>query len=476
LSGTYNGIHLYRKLGDSWQFVKTLPPVQGACSQVIRGRTGDLWVNIPKFGVINAKLEEDYTISEQTIFPQSDFGDVPLQLSRQNDTILVLTDDHRFKFQASTATFAQETAKPTSPRAKHVLSGILDPVPLTDEYQFYPIHNGFALLRSGAEKHETKQSALLIRSARAFGADSSHQLLPDGEVAFRQNNVSIRYIVPQREGVRYQYQLAGHSATWSDWTGLTEATFMGLDAGEYTVTVRAATDQFDHPEKSFSFSVASPWYQRWWAYCLYAALFGGLLYLNRLWRKTALRRQKEQLLAREERERQERAWLEGQQNLKLRYATLEDALEEAKKQLRSKTIALAKKAKESEEKGKLLRDLREQIAALEEEATSNKFRWSQLSRMLETHPAGKDNSFDLQMEELNKDFLGQLSRKYPELTTYDLRLAAYLRNGLSTREIATHLDVLSSSVNVSRSRLRKKLGLDSKVDLYKFLNSLEEGK
>ncbi|MEM9260926.1 MAG: LuxR C-terminal-related transcriptional regulator, partial [Bacteroidota bacterium] len=87
-------------------------------------------------------------------------------------------------------------------------------------------------------------------------------------------------------------------------------------------------------------------------------------------------------------------------------------------------------------------------------------------------PAEKDDSFSIQMEELHQNFLTNLNARYPELTTYDLRLCAYLKSGLSTREIADLLNVLPSSVNVSRSRLRKKLQLGSKDDLYKFLNTI----
>ncbi|MEL7161870.1 MAG: LuxR C-terminal-related transcriptional regulator, partial [Bacteroidota bacterium] len=73
---------------------------------------------------------------------------------------------------------------------------------------------------------------------------------------------------------------------------------------------------------------------------------------------------------------------------------------------------------------------------------------------------------------LNQEFLATLRQRFPELTTYDSRLCLYLRIGLSSREIADILNVLPSSVNVSRSRLRKKLGLDSGEDLQKFLVSM----
>jgi len=272
--------------------------------------------------------------------------------------------------------------------------------------------------------------------------------------------------------VTYQYRLNGYEEDWSDWSTTTYATFMGLPAGDYTFNVRARVEGATTAVRQFRFTVMSPWYQRSWAYALFGALMLAFFYLNYRWQQRALKKNESQLRQQEQTKQQQQLWRAGQQNLRKRYVTLEDALEDAKRQLRTKTIKLAKKAKESEEKSRLLQALKKKIDALEEEATSNKFRFSQISRMLEDFPEGKDNSFDLQLEELNKDFITKLASRHPGLTTYDLRLSTYIKTGLSTKEIASHLNVLPSSVNVSRSRLRKKLQLDSKTDLYKFLNQM----
>ena len=77
------------------------------------------------------------------------------------------------------------------------------------------------------------------------------------------------------------------------------------------------------------------------------------------------------------------------------------------------------------------------------------------------------------MDELNQAFTQQLKSNYPSLTMYDLRLCTYIKTGLSTREIAEMMHVLPSSINVSRSRLRKKLNLNAKDDLYSFLEGVQ---
>ena len=47
------------------------------------------------------------------------------------------------------------------------------------------------------------------------------------------------------------------------------------------------------------------------------------------------------------------------------------------------------------------------------------------------------------------------------LTTYDIRLCNYLKSNLSTKEIATLLNITPDSVKKAKHRLRKKMQIDS---------------
>lgn len=64
------------------------------------------------------------------------------------------------------------------------------------------------------------------------------------------------------------------------------------------------------------------------------------------------------------------------------------------------------------------------------------------------------------MEELQASslkFQERLKHQYPDLTAYDLRLCTYLKANLSTKEIATLLNITPDSVKKAKHRLRKKL-------------------
>ena len=62
-----------------------------------------------------------------------------------------------------------------------------------------------------------------------------------------------------------------------------------------------------------------------------------------------------------------------------------------------------------------------------------------------------------ELEESHTQYLNQLKTKNPGLTSYELRLCAYLKSNLSTKEIATILNIQPDSVKKAKQRLRRKV-------------------
>ncbi len=71
--------------------------------------------------------------------------------------------------------------------------------------------------------------------------------------------------------------------------------------------------------------------------------------------------------------------------------------------------------------------------------------------------------------EVHPMFFNKLTAKYPELTSDELKLCAYLKIQLSSKEIARILNITTAAVNKRRNRVRKKFDLSPEVDLYEFL-------
>lgn len=88
-------------------------------------------------------------------------------------------------------------------------------------------------------------------------------------------------------------------------------------------------------------------------------------------------------------------------------------------------------------------------------------------RHYEDKPVSED--FRVYFDEVHPDFLNRLSQRYPNLSKIDLRLCAYLHIGMSTKEISalTYREV--RSVESSRHRLRKKLGVPPGMSIQEFL-------
>ncbi len=89
---------------------------------------------------------------------------------------------------------------------------------------------------------------------------------------------------------------------------------------------------------------------------------------------------------------------------------------------------------------------------------------------------GEDNKIDDNWEhfahhfdKVHTDFLVLLKNRYPNLTASELKLCAYLRMNLSSKEIAQLMNISIRGVEIGRYRLRKKLGISKDTNLFEFL-------
>lgn len=67
--------------------------------------------------------------------------------------------------------------------------------------------------------------------------------------------------------------------------------------------------------------------------------------------------------------------------------------------------------------------------------------------------------FKLRFEKVHPGFFERMKDCYPALSRTELRLCAYIRVGMTAKEIAQVLSVKPDTVNTSRYRIRKKMQL-----------------
>lgn len=84
----------------------------------------------------------------------------------------------------------------------------------------------------------------------------------------------------------------------------------------------------------------------------------------------------------------------------------------------------------------------------------------------------KVEDFNIRIEKMHRDFMGRISQLYPDLSANEIKLAVLIRLGISSKEIATLLNISPKSVEINRYRLRKKLGLDRGANLTHFINNI----
>ena len=79
------------------------------------------------------------------------------------------------------------------------------------------------------------------------------------------------------------------------------------------------------------------------------------------------------------------------------------------------------------------------------------------------------SQFELYFDDVYERFIHRLREEFPEMTPQEIKLSAYLRMNMSTKEIANLLKVSVRGVEMSRYRLRKKLHIHKDMNLVDFM-------
>jgi DNA-binding CsgD family transcriptional regulator len=77
--------------------------------------------------------------------------------------------------------------------------------------------------------------------------------------------------------------------------------------------------------------------------------------------------------------------------------------------------------------------------------------------------------FETHFENVHEAFLKRLKIQFPDLSPRELKLCAYLRLNISSKEIAILMNISTRGVEISRYRLRKKLDLQRNENLTDFI-------
>ncbi len=284
----------------------------------------------------------------------------------------------------------------------------------------------------------------------------------------------------RNEKIRYSHILEKYDSEWSQYSELTLKGYTKLKAGDYVFRVKAFNPIENRiSETSFAFTILPPWYNSKLAIFIYFILILiitilGVKMLFRWKNATALKVKKEKELQMSElmRNAQETHLKKEQEITALKNKQLEYEMMAKSNELSGTTMNVIRK-------NELLADLTNQVDKIIGSIEDGNSSTATLKYLVKIRKQIKENidhdndwdKFANNFDIVYDNFIKRLKDQYPMLAHADLRLCAYLKMGLSSKEIAPLLNISIRSVETVRYRLRKKMGIDHTVNLSDYMQS-----
>ncbi|MHC1707331.1 MAG: triple tyrosine motif-containing protein [Bacteroidales bacterium] len=535
LVGTYAGLSILENRGGSWQFRNTIKGFSESSRFVQADDKGTIWVGHTYKGIFRITIDSEWRSVLNKQFYNSKNGlpsDQANSLFRIQSELFVASTKGIYSFNHKTDKFGK-ASKFTSYFDKDIAIdylyqdsqqniwfcadkhiGVLRlqedgsykmiTVPfrkLNDQIVPSFVHikevdqnnvligleGGFANYLSKYNKDYTKTCIIYISDLRSSdttegifrynGKRTSQTLIPSFK--HKNNNISISFAANnfESEEMGFQYKLDGFDADWSEWTNENFKEYTNLPDGQYTFIIRARNNFLTAPsELSYTFIIMPPWYRSVYAWVVYSVLFILLIYLGKRYfdyrikksRHAEYLKQHERFLSREQKLKEEVLIAEKEMQ-RLRNETLKIEMIHKEKELANSTMLLIKK---NDILNKLQSDLQSIYSSLDNELARNKINSliRQINKEIDNEKQWK--VFNMHIEQVYEELVKKLKENFPELTPRELNLCTYLRMNMSSKEIATLMNISARGVEIGRYRLRKKLGLDRDANLTEFMMNL----
>jgi DNA-binding CsgD family transcriptional regulator len=487
IQGTYTGLIVFRKKGNAWEVSHRITGFNEPLRKIAFDAQGYLWGAHPNRGLFRLRLSNDLKqILEQKSFSTADGLPSEFKVDLVSlDTALIVNPEgapRKISFNGTAVRF--DTLAPYLQSGKilpgmgheffmvdksavrlcvgkqadwfpvSLVYGYENIVPLTAHEYLFCQENGYALL----DKSKIPQGGYaysvqpFIRQVEAGGeaVDIVNQT-NSIQIPYRRNALKFSFGAPVfGHQPKYSWRLDGFGKNWSEWQSSPEKEFTNLPPGAYIFRVRTNVSD---AEVAFSFRILPPWYQSLWAMTCYALIALLLLYL--------LERYNQRRLARQ------RAQLEDEKQQDLTRQRTDAEREMLSLELDNKSRELSNAALGLIRKNEILLKIKDDLLASKGETRA----LDRLARLIDSHVESDHDweIFEASFNQVHDDFFKRLMSDFPDLTPGDLRLAAYLKMNLASKEIAPLLNISVRGVENKRYRLRKKIGLPEDANLTEFM-------
>ena len=516
LQGNYKGLSILEKTNGQWRFRNKVEGFNSSSRFFEFIDAEHILVNHDYKGIFDLKIDTGYNKIIEVI--QKESKGTGSSLLKYDDEVIYTTINGVFTFITDQQDFSKDSIltskffdidesiigilKPTNNSEKIwgftndniicVSPGILSDVPqrlkipipnffrrsmgilgfesivhLNDEVYLIGIANGYVTLDLNKVKQKEYQISINSISKEFYDAPNINIKLEEfKEFKSSENNLKFLFNVPEFDKyteVEYQYRLEDVYKEWSIWSTNSEVSFKNLPYGTHTFEVRAKVgNNLSKNTTSYEFMIAKPWYLSYLAVFCYLVLSMFLLiFIHKLY-KGYYKKQQNQLLN-ESKKRLKRKKLKNQKRIvQIKNTQLQELIESKNRELAISTMSIIKK-------NEFLNSIKEQLKGSSVD--------SQVKSVIRTIDRNINNVDDWKFFEnafnnADKDFLKKVKNVHPELSANDLRLCAYLRLNLSSKEIAPLLNISVRSVEVKRYRLRKKMNLLREDGLTEYIMDL----
>lgn len=519
LLGTYSGLIKIKNTNNEWVFDTKLKGFNISSKFIEFASAETLFVNHEYKGVYGLKMNSDYTSVieikkyeevnkglyssiakvEENLLYAYERGIYRLNIEEntfQKDTILTELNYDRNDYSSGKIISIKDSKSFWSFTSRGI--NYITPSKLSEEYEviFIPIPNDIRNAMAGYEnitqikdnlflfgnshgyllfdinnlKYQNKALKVQLNMASVNSLDNASSFLPlEGNIELQnnKNNIAFSYsssIYEDFYRVEYQYKLNGFNEEWSAWENNNKVKFNNLPFGDYTFEVRSRLGAIvSQNTQKYHFTIKRPLLLSNSMLFLYlVVLIVIVLVIHNLY-KFYYKKQSKKLTFEVNRE-MEMKELEAQRKImRINNDKLKQDIENKNRELAISTMSLVKK--------------NEFLARIKSDLLQVKVKDNKLNSVLKTINKNLNNSddwsfFEQAFNNADKDFLKKIKSKHPALTPNDLRLCAYLRLNLSSKEIAPLFNISTRSVEVKRYRLRKKMDLPHEHSLTNYILEL----
>jgi len=533
IQGTYTGLVLFKKDNSGqWKYFTKIQNFGEPSRYVEQDAHGDIWVSHPYKGLYRLTLSDDFRKVIKTRYYNEKNGlpsdyDINIfvlenKLIFSSDAGFMLYDEISDRFSNYAALNKGLGSFATSNKiisagikkywlinhGKTAIVDFLEPGKLSiDSNQFslldgrmvqyyenisqisaqmylVSVDDGFVIYDaagSTAKSTRKKLPAVLIRRVEDV-TDTYSTISENGnngakiEIPFSRNNIRISYALPyyRQAKIKFQYYLEGYAKQWSEWSSSSQKDFTNLGSGKYRFLVRAKiNDDLVSKVSVFEFTVLPPFYASNWAFACYALLGIFMLIMGKRQYERKLRKDRDKILSRVQQEKevflQQEAEATERQIVKIQ-------TEKLHAELQSKNRELANSAMSLVYKNELLQKLSEEMIKLKDK-DGKKVADEQIRKVQKIIDEGMNDErdwslFETSFNEAHGSFFKKLKANHPDLVPNDLKLCAYLHMNMSSKEMASLLNISLRGVEIRRYRLRKKLNIPHDKNLAEFFMEL----